>query len=61
MIKPLLGDNHDDGVADDYEDDNDADDHDYENDDISDDYDYFGDGDFILPDADTSGVPSRRN
>ena len=29
MIKPLLGDNHDDGVADDYEDDNDADDYDY--------------------------------
>ena len=31
MIKPLLGDNHDDRDADDYEDEDDAYDHDYEN------------------------------
>ena len=38
-----------------------VDDHDYENDDGSDDYDFFGDDVFNLPDADTSGVPSRRD
>ena len=46
MIKPLLGDNHDDGDTDDYEDEDDADDpddgDDYENEDDDDDDDQEG-------------------